>query len=97
MSRAPRGFDLFIQFIIYWFQSPYGYQQKLVFKQVHKSAFELFRALKVRLITFTVEFTSISFFRTLSALCFKSTLSAHEPTMIIINEINLIKNYSQQK
>ena len=35
----------------------------------------------VRLITFTVEVTSISFFRTLSALCFKSTLSAHEPTM----------------
>ena len=24
-------------------------------------------------------------------------ISAHEPTMIIINEINLIKNYSQQK
>ena len=37
----------------------------------------------MRLITFTVEFTSISFFRTLSALCFKSTLCAHEPTMLI--------------
>ena len=32
MSCAPRGFDLFIQIIIYWFQSPYGYQQKTGFQ-----------------------------------------------------------------
>ena len=49
----------------------------------------------MRLITFTVVFTSISLFRTLSALCFKSTLSAHEPTMLTVVMIYSIARENQ--